>query len=217
MIVGNYMEWREGKKAKVMHDDELPVVIKNNDEYVRCYHQHRIAHSAWNKLIKRSFIEKYGLFFTEGIIYEDYPWMFHVAKYVSLVCVVKDVTYHYCIRPGSITMGNDDMKVGESYVVIFDDILNHLTPRRERKELAYCVERFCKHYLTYNDSLPAYKELHGLFTEQAKEFRCWYAYIVLTAIAVMGQMGNPMKLLSALHAVRWKITPYLYKVNGSVK
>jgi hypothetical protein len=79
------------------------------------------------------------------------------------------------------------------------------------------VERFCKQYLTYKDTMTAYKELLGLFTEQAREFRCWYAYIVLTAVAVMGQIGNPMKLLAALHAVRWKITPYLYKVNGSVK
>ena len=217
MVVGNYMECREGVKAKVMHGEDLPVVIQSNEEFARYYHQHRIAHSAWNKLIKRSFIEKHGLYFTEGILYEDYTWMFHVAKYVSFVCVVKDVTYHYCIRPGSITMTPDGEKTGESYVVIFDDILNHLTPGKERKELAFCVERFSKHYLTYKDSMPVYKDLHDLFTEQAKEHRCWYAYMVLMAVAMMGRVGNPMNLLSVLHAVRWKITPYLYKVNGSVK
>lgn len=117
----------------------------------------------------------------------------------------------------SITMDSDEKKVGESYVVIYADILNHLTRGKEKAELTYCVERFCKHYLTYKDTMTMYKSLHGLFTERAKEFGCWYAYIVLTAVAVMGKMGNPMKLLSALHAVRWKITPYLYKVNGSVK
>lgn len=217
MVVGNYMECREGVKAKVMHDEDLPAVIQSNEEYARYYHQHRIVHSAWNKLIKRSFIEKHGLYFMEGILYEDYMWMFHVAKYVSFVCVVKDVTYHYCIRPGSITMGSDEKKVGNSYVVIYDNILNHLTRGKEKAELTYCVERFCKHYLTYKDTMTMYKSLHGLFTERAKEFGCWYAYIVLTAVAVMGKKGNPMKLLSALHAVRWKITPYLYKVNGSVK
>ena len=217
MVVGNYMECREGVRAKVMHGEDLPVVIQSNEEFARYYHQHRIAHSAWNKLIKRSFLEKQGLYFMEGILFEDYLWMFHVAKYVSFVCVVKDVTYHYCIRPGSITMGSDEKKVGKSYVVIYDNILNHLTPRRERKELTYCVERFCKQYLTYKNTMTMYKSLHGLFIERAKEFGCWYAYIVLTAVVVMGKMGNPMKLLAALHAVRWKITPYLYKVNGSVK
>jgi len=217
MVVGNYMECREGVRAKVMHGEDLPAVIQSNEEYARYYRLHRISHSAWNKLIKRSFIEKHGLYFKEGILYEDYMWMFHVAKYVSFVCVVKDVTYHYCIRSGSITMDSDEKKVGESYVVIYDNILNHLTPRRERKELTYCVERFCKQYLTYKDTMPAYKELLGLFTEQAKEYRCWYAYMVLMVVAMMGQIGNPMKLLSALHVVRWKLTPFLYKVNGSVK
>lgn len=217
MIVGNYQECREGVRAKVMHDEDLPTVIQSNEEYARYYHQHRIAHSAWNKLIKRSFIEKHGLYFMEGILYEDYMWMFHVAKYVSFVCVVKDVTYHYCIRSGSITMNSDEKKVGESHVVIYADILNHLTRGKEKAELTYCVERFCKHYLTYKDTMTMYKSLHGLFTEQAKEYRCWYAYMVLMVVAMMGKMGNPMKLLSALHAVRWKLTPFLYKVNGSVK
>ena len=210
MVIGNYQKYREGTPAKVVHDD-LPTLIQSNEEYSRYHYQHRIVHSAWNKLIKRSFIENNRLYFMEGVLYEDYPWLFYVAKYVSFVCVMKDVTYHYYLRKGSITMIPDGVKTGESYVVIFDDILNHLTPGKERKELAYCVERFSKHYLTYKDSMPAYKELHGLFTRHARKYGCWYAYMVLTAVAVMGKMGNPLKLLSLLHAIRWKLTPLFIK------
>ena len=54
MVIGNYLQYKEGTKIKVMTDDNLPTMIQDNEEYSRYFYQHRIVHSAWNKLIKRS-------------------------------------------------------------------------------------------------------------------------------------------------------------------
>lgn len=62
-----------------------------------------ISTVAWNKLIKRSFIEKHKLYFKEGIIHEDYLWSFYLQKCLSEVTQVNDVTYYYRNREDSIS------------------------------------------------------------------------------------------------------------------
>lgn len=206
MVVGNYREFRQGREPIVMHDEGLPCMIQSNEDFVSYYHRHRIAFSAWNKLIRRSFIENHGLYFKEGVLYEDYLWMFHVAKHLSMVAAVNDVTYNYYRRLGSITMSANEKYVGESYKTIFEEILHHLTPGRETKELTYCVERFSKHYLNEKDSLPAYKDLYRKYLKLAWHYHSMYASMVLSIVGLMGIFGNPLFVLRPLHYMIWKVT-----------
>ena len=194
-----------GRERKRKHEVNLPAVLERNEEFVEYYHQHKIAHSAWNKLIKRSFIERYGLYFKEGVIYEDYLWSFYVAKYLSVVVVVKDVTYNYYVRPGSITMDSDDGDVGRSYAIIYNDILHNLTQGREKSELAYCAERFCKHYLKQKTKTPEYIILYKLYLKLAMQNRSMYSCSVLVFVRIVGLFGNPYRLMLMLHTMRWNV------------
>lgn len=216
MVIGNYEEISEGKQARIKHDERLPAHIQTNERFVSYYHHHQISFAAWNKLIKRSFINSHCLFFKEGILYEDYLWMFYVAKYLSVVFIVKEVTYRYYIRPGSITMSSDHLSVGRSYMIIFDDILHHLTIGREKKELNYCAERFCKHYLNSKKKFPAYKSLYRLYLKLTLQYHSLYANIVLVFIGVLGLFGNPMTFLLLLHSLRWKMTRLIWNDLMSV-
>jgi glycosyltransferase involved in cell wall biosynthesis len=57
---------------------------------------------AWNKLIKRSFLLQYALFF-QTVIHEDNLWSFKVACLAERIVVVDQVTYHYWMRSNSLT------------------------------------------------------------------------------------------------------------------
>lgn len=56
----------------------------------------------WNKLIRRDFIEKYNLFFVEGLIHEDNVWSFQSACWLRYIAVVRKTTLYYRLRENSI-------------------------------------------------------------------------------------------------------------------
>lgn len=62
---------------------------------------------AWNKLLRKDFIDKNDLFFKEGIICEDLVWSFQVACYLRKIAIVNEVTLYYLIRKGSIAQTPD--------------------------------------------------------------------------------------------------------------
>ena len=73
--------------------DENPSVVEvHNEPYVM----------AWNKLIRRDFIEARRLRFVEGLIHEDNPWRFALMVSEPRVVSVGEVTYLYRVRPGSL-------------------------------------------------------------------------------------------------------------------
>ena len=59
--------------------------------------------TAWNRLVKRSFLVENNLFFKEGILHEDELWNFQLALKLSNVAFCKRDTYYYRIREKSIT------------------------------------------------------------------------------------------------------------------
>lgn len=56
-----------------------------------------------NYLYRRSFILEHGLFFTPGILGEDFPYMFDVMMADPLIVSVAKRIYHYIIKPESIS------------------------------------------------------------------------------------------------------------------
>ena len=61
--------------------------------------------TAWNRLFRKDFIADNRLRFKEGIIYEDHLWSFQIACLASSFFVLKQITYHYNLREGSISSG----------------------------------------------------------------------------------------------------------------
>ena len=66
-----------------------------------------VVTSAWNKLLKTSFLTEHQLFFPEGIIHEDMYWIFFLTKHTKAVSFVNKGTYLYYINPNSIITSID--------------------------------------------------------------------------------------------------------------
>lgn len=105
VIVGQFDEFMEESKYYPSEWKQKNGVYSNNviEEYLKG----NIPATAWNKLIKRSFLFDHKLFFEEGLIHEDALWSFQVACMSFKIVVTDSVTYHYRQRSGSLDKQNN--------------------------------------------------------------------------------------------------------------
>ena len=140
-----------------------------NREVRSCYyHSGEYLVNAWNKLIKRSFLLQNKLYFKEGILYEDWHWSFYLLKYVTDIRFVQEITYLYKQRDDSITAVASGTEVAFYDKLIYQEILENLTPHYENEEFRYFVRRFSHQYV--KSHAPEYDELFRTFWRKAGQF-----------------------------------------------
>lgn len=89
--------------------------LNSNSECFHSFLQGRYYMMAWNKLVRRDFIERHDLRFVEGLIHEDQAWSFSVACVAEKIDFVNDETYNYLIRDNSIQTDRDFTKHFNAY------------------------------------------------------------------------------------------------------
>lgn len=99
-IQGNLLD-EAGSTIKYSWKKSIPEYCDKHEDLEK-YIFFIAVNSAWNKIIKISFLTENNLFFPEGIIHEDLYWSFFVAKYVRAVGFVNKNTYTYYINDNSI-------------------------------------------------------------------------------------------------------------------
>lgn len=204
MVQGNCVMTGNGPDRRLYIPDH-PIVTTDSDGTRREFYESRhIYISVWNKLLSRSFLEAHDIYCREGIEFEDLPWVFLLMKHLQRAYLYNGITHYYCTRPGSISTAEKPKSVG-CYVTIFDDIFRHLTAGREQEELKGLLYYFIKRYVSYFRMVPTFKETIKLYKTKCREQHCWYAYAVLTATAVIGRLGNPLRVLEWLNGLRWKM------------
>jgi glycosyltransferase involved in cell wall biosynthesis len=202
MIIGNFKCIPRNEHHVIEIDKSLPEAMDTNETIATYYFSRRIPVTAWNKLVKRSFVIDNGLFFKEGVVYEDIHWSFFVVKHLTKIRILKDVTYLYYIRSGSIISNTADVTVGKSYYEIYNEILHELTKGRERQELACYAESFCNRYLRHKAILPEYKELYTEYRQKAKTFGCKTASLKLRFAYLLGHVPFGVKVLETLKYIK---------------
>ena len=202
LVMGNYMEHHLDGKCEVFIKHDAPSGLIDDTVFVPSFLYLKLPVGAWNKLMKRTFILQHLLFFKEGIISEDLLWIFFVQKSLSTMYVCKDVTYHYHIRANSITTTKDPKRLAVSYSIIYDEILNHLTPGREQLELNRYVEGFCRRYLEHKDTIPMYKTLMREYKKCSKQNRMKTVQIKLEFASVLGYIPRSVGFLRMMSKVR---------------
>jgi len=60
--------------------------------------------TAWNKVYRRSFLEKHGLRFPEGVLYEDLPFTIPALYYAGEVACVHDPVYAWRTRQQGLSI-----------------------------------------------------------------------------------------------------------------
>lgn len=84
--------------------------------------------TAWNKLIKRTWLLGNKLFFCPGIVFEDIHWNYFVAKHVTAIAFCREVTYFYRYNPTSI-MATKRLELEKSVEFIVKDFADHIDRR----------------------------------------------------------------------------------------
>lgn len=212
MVQGNHIEAQCGKE-QVYYKGASIIISDSTDIYTHYFKNHHIITTAWNKMMKRSFVMHNKLFFKEGILHEDRLWMFYLQKHLAKVCICKDITYIYHITPNSIITKGKREVVGNSYEIIYNEILNHLTFGREKIELNGYAYGFCKPYCMYLDEVPGMKDIFWKYKKQAKQYHCWYVYFILSVVGFVRLFGNPMMIMKHLHIIRWKLVELPDRLN----
>lgn len=102
--------------------DKLPEMYSSSDEILTSYMNGDWYMMAWNKLLRREFIEKNHILFVDGLVHEDNPWSFEVACKAERMAFVKDKTYNYLVRENSLQTDKNFTKHYNAYKQIIQII-----------------------------------------------------------------------------------------------
>lgn len=111
----------------VIHASHIPQVPLGNDTLLDLIYMGIIPVMAWNTLIRRSLVEKNGLSFRQGLMYEDNLWSVQLFRCTVSFVFVHDETYYYEENPNSISgamVGMVQAKHLSHMVYIIDELLN---------------------------------------------------------------------------------------------
>lgn len=103
MVVGDYISMKGNEVVgSTVPTNTAEGLIVGTANIIDCYCHYGFYMMAWNKLIRASIITNNKVEFIEGIIHEDNPWSMKLAFLMERVVILRNNTYIYTIRPGSI-------------------------------------------------------------------------------------------------------------------
>lgn len=99
---------------------------------------------AWNKIYKKSLIDKTGIRFTKGVRYEDVDWCYKLLANTSSFGTVNKCLYHYIQRKNSIANTQNE-RVRDIFIVL-DNTINYYKEKglydKYKEELEYIYMRY---------------------------------------------------------------------------
>lgn len=202
MVQGNYLKITGNENELGKSED---VLIKSNDDARDNFLNKRIINEfVWNKLLKRSFIIDNQLFNKKGLINQDLLWMYHVLKCLKRAVLLKEATYFYRIRPGSIVTSSGKKKQGHSYSIIYNEILDTLTPGKEKEELYGYLYNFSFAIASYKKSASELNPVYHKYKKMVKKYGSGYYSLILSVANMMSIIGINPELLRTLNKIRRK-------------
>lgn len=205
MVVGNYERLSDGYPlpATMMSRTVLPEAEFCGREAVRSYFFERKGFyvTAWNKLIKRQFLQEHQLRFMEGVLYEDNPWTFQVVKYLSHLYIVPAVTYLHYRRPGSITTGTSKEESGYYHGIVYEEIASQFTAGEEGREARFFLNKLCS-CLIHSPSTPALDRAVAMFQQALARGHCLKARLLLGCTSFLAKKAWGRSLFKCALRVR---------------
>ena len=169
--------------------------------------------TAWNKLIKRSFLINNSLFFPEGIIMEDHYWTYFLSKCATSVSFAHKGTYYYYRNMEGLI--NSPTRAScirrySSYMTIVNVIINDLLQRNDIKPYhrLYVGETFvfCMYHLARLHSLSHWWKFWTFAWHTAFNLRTKFTWQrLLFYICMM----PPLCMMTGINGWRWRIRQYV--------
>ena len=188
IVQGRYRRSDYESPIPALRDLSIAHAVGNEEVRRLFYKKRQFVVSAWNKLVKHSFVLQHGIRFKEGLLWEDGLWLFFILKYVTNVSFISDITYLYRMRPGSIVSSTDKKTFAKHKAVSFNEMLKNLTPGDEKSELRLIMkDKFAKHYMRFNRVLPEYEDVFSFLWEMAGEYRAYGLKARLAICKILGK------------------------------
>lgn len=111
IVQGNIeVEPHDSWQYKLLHyeDAAMKEYWDNRDELRRLILSRTLPMTAWNKLVRKTFIVEHSLYFLEGYIHEDEMWRWDYQKYIQSLAVSPINTIWYRIDNQTSIMANGD-------------------------------------------------------------------------------------------------------------
>lgn len=129
VIMGNSLEMESGRLTNSFEPNSNNTISLINDKRKLIYNvlRRQVDRHAWNKLVRRSLIVDSGLYFDDGLLYEDVTWTYRLFSCVSSILIVPELTYMYEYNLSSIIHTHSERanKIVWSFVYISNFIFNN--------------------------------------------------------------------------------------------
>ena len=178
----------DNKPSPYAFNSKIPEYCDKKEELEKIMLQ-KVITSAWNRLIKRSIILQYNLYFPEGLVHEDMYWIYFLSKYTKAASFTTKGTYIYNIREDSImTSVTKEMHVKrlKSRLLASNDYYQDIIESRQTsapRRIYLCVNLFS--CLTELNGLSSIKYWIVFWSKIIRiaslniRFATWYRFVFL--------------------------------------
>lgn len=142
--------------------------LSNNKEIQNKFYTTNFPINAWNKLIKKKFIDKYNLLFREGIIHEDELWCFSTIKKLTYIVFIQDYTYKHYIREGSIMTLNNKKRSSTSWSIILTEVFSY---QDEPIFLKQTITKYIPIYIKWHKIHPQQTQWKQVYRNMKKRIK----------------------------------------------
>jgi glycosyltransferase involved in cell wall biosynthesis len=175
----------------------------------------RVQHTAWNKIIRRDYLDRLGLRFLPSW-YEDVPFSHPVLIAADRIAVLDRVCYHYCVgRAGAITETRSErhFEVLDQY----DRLYDWLESRRPEPWLRAAVfSLMVSHLLVVagNDGRLHPRQRRAFFRRLVAHYR---TYRPAGWLPPAGAQGMRHRLVGLGSYPLWSVARYMYRAAARLQ
>lgn len=169
--------------------------------------------TAWNRIIKRSFLIDNSILFPVGLIMEDHYWLYFISKYCNAASFTNKGTYLYYRNENSIVNSMSKsflIKRYSSYITISNTIINDLIHRSDiqtyhkmyvGEALVFCMINLCRLHSIIHWSRFWYYALCLLFKIGKR--------ITWRQVLLFICMMPPLCFMVKISGWRWRLREYI--------
>jgi glycosyltransferase involved in cell wall biosynthesis len=207
MTQGNIMDENGAISSYGCHES-IPEYI-NQKEDILYYLLCKLATVPWNRLIKKSFIEQYSIYFLDGKVHEDMLWTYFVAKYANSFAYSNKMTYTYYINENSIMTSDSSYlqilryssRLEESKIYLHDILSSSSSNKYQRQYLAVNLLS-C---LTELNKLKSIKHWIHYWYEIIKMGRPNFFKLTFARLCFCSCLMPPICFFASINKIRWRI------------
>lgn len=146
LCFGTQMEWENTPTDKQREEKDSYFSLKETGLYQHSEKEPILLNVCfWNKLWRRSVIERYHLRFVEHCVYEDEGFFVMFMPSCKAYYILNDVGYHYLQRPDSIMgMTADNLSMREDMFRQTLKVADQLTKQARWRQAGYYFARMLK-------------------------------------------------------------------------